>query len=98
MSYEEFDKKYNKRDYRGVIQECSIIDLDGNIIFHGTFDEMGDYHDSNAKPIWQNNKLVGWTIDGKEVITTNLANHSWYRSPDFAKLHFEVELVGYELK
>lgn len=90
MTYEEFDKKYNKRDYRGVILECSIIDMDGNIIFHGNLNEIEDYWDNNIELIWENKKVYDERINGKSVITTNLGKNSSYTTHCFNKLNFKV--------
>ena len=90
MTYEEFDKKYNKRDYRGVILECSIIDIDGNIIFHGNLNEIEDYWDNNIELVWENKKVYDERINGKSVITTNLSKNSSYTTHCFNKLNFKV--------
>lgn len=90
MTYEEFDKKYNARDYRGVIQKCSIIDMDGNIIFHGNLNEIEDYWDNNIEIVWENKKVYDERINGKSVITTNLAKNSSYTTHCFNKLNFKV--------
>lgn len=90
MKYEEFDKKYNTRDRHGVILECSVITVDGNVLFRGNLDEVENYWDDNIEVNWENGKVVSFTIKGKEVITTNLPNPKFYNTPDFKKLQFEV--------
>lgn len=90
MSYEEFDKKYNKRYYCGVVQECSIINLDGDIIFHGTIDEVENYWDDNIEVDWNNNTPT-ITINGQEVVTTNVGKAGKYSDYFFNKLHFHVD-------
>lgn len=89
MLYKEFDKKYNKRNYAGVVLECSIIDFDGNIIYSGKIDDVDIFFDDNVDFVWRNGKLFR-EYNGKEVTMTNLANYSWYRDPTLDKLNFEV--------
>ena len=68
MTYKEFDKKYNKRDYRGVITHTSIIDLKGNVIFSGEVEECDKYHDDNMEVLeWKNHFPVRIAINGIEV-------------------------------
>lgn len=97
MTYKEFDAKYNKRDKNGVVLECSIINLDGEIIFHGKLDDVDKFYDDNVDIIWKEenddsifHKILRREINGQEVTMTNLANYSWYRDPMLDKLHFEV--------
>lgn len=86
MTYIEFDNKYNKRNTDNVILNCSIIDLDGNIIFNGTLNEVETYWDDHVEPVWVGHKVITMKINGKEAITTNLPKGSHF----FNKLHFEV--------
>ena len=97
MTYKEFDAKYNKRDKNNVVLECSIINLDGEIIFHGKLDDVERFWDDNIEVIWKKetketlfHKVLRYEINGQEVTMTNLANYSWYRDPMLDKLHFEV--------
>ena len=96
MKYNEFNKKYNKRDYAGVVLECSIINLDGDVIFRGTIDEVDKYWDDNVELIWNDNdisliKSATATINGQEVVTTNVGETGRYSDYLFGKLHFNVE-------
>ena len=96
MKYEDFNKKYNKRDVYGVVLECSIINLDGDVIFHGTIDEVDNYWDDNVELIWDNNdtsliKSATSTINGQEVVTTNVGKTGRYSDYFFGKLHFNVD-------
>lgn len=96
MKYEEFDKKYNKYDRRGVTTECSIINLDGDVIFHGTIDEVDNYWDENIEPIWNESdtssiKTATMTMNGQEVVTTNVGKTGRYADYFFNKLHFSVD-------
>lgn len=83
MKYKEFNKKYNKCDYDGTVLECSIINLDGDILFHGTINEVEDYWDDNIEVIWDENdtaliKKSTITINGQEVVTTNVSKSGRY--------------------
>lgn len=49
MTFKEFYKRYNKCDKFGVITLCSIIDMEGNIIFQGSVEEAEKYHDNNIQ-------------------------------------------------
>ena len=83
MSYEEFNRTFNKRDYRGVILECSVITLDGEVIKRGTVEEVGDFMDLETDPIWKDHKFAGNALpDGREVVTTNIAD---WASDSYAK-------------
>lgn len=95
LTYEEFDKKYNKRDCHGVVLECSIINFDGDIIFRGTIDEVDNYWDKNIEPIWDETNtsrvIAALTINGQEVVTTNVGKTGRYSDYFFGKLHFNVD-------
>jgi hypothetical protein len=68
MTYKEFDKKYNKRDCRGVVTHSSIIDLKGNVIFSGEVEECDKYHDDNLEVLeWNNHFPARVAINGTEV-------------------------------
>jgi hypothetical protein len=90
MTYGDFNKKYNKRDYRGVILSTSIIDMNGNILFQGTIDEVGEYWDEHVELIWQDNKVIDEKIDGVSAITTNIGHTDTYAKYCFNKLNFNV--------
>lgn len=91
MTYKEFDKKYNIRNYQGVIQECSIINFDGKVIFRGSLNEVENFWDENVNFVWKDHKVVSEEINGEKVTMTNLANYSWYRDPILDRLNFEVK-------
>ena len=76
IGYQEFDKTFNKRDCRGVVLECSVITLKGEVIKRGTIEEIDDFMDLQTDPIWKNHKFMGNALpDGREVIATNVG--SW---------------------
>ena len=93
MTYNEFNKKYNKRDGAGVCLECSIINLDGDIIFHGTIDEVDNYWDEHIELVRDTSPIKDftYTINGQEVVTTNVGKTGRYSDCIFSKLHFNVE-------
>lgn len=96
MKYNEFNNKYNKRNYAGVCLECSIINLDGDVIFRGTIDEVDAYWDEHIELVWDENdtsliKHSTDTINGQEVVTTNVGETGRYSDYLFNKLHFNVE-------
>ncbi len=90
MTYGDFDKKYNKRDYRRVILSTSIIDMNGNILFQGTIDEVAEYWDEHVEFIWQDNKVIDEKINGVSAITTNIGHTDTYAKYCFNKLNFNV--------
>ena len=95
MSYAEFNKTFNKRDYRGVVLECSIITLKGKVIFRGSVDEVDAYWDEHVELIWDENdtsliKKSTPVIDGEEVITTNIGD--WNSEDRYAKyIHSKLQ-------
>lgn len=90
MDYEQFDKKYNKRNYKGVITHTSIITLDGELIYQGTFDDVMNYFDNDDMfvPTWKDGKFIGFCYEGKEVITTNIGKGDKYSNYIMSKLRF----------
>lgn len=94
MTYKEFDKKYNKRNYQRVIKRTSLINLDGDIIAQGTVEEMDNFCDIHCEFRWKNHTAMGYFYNGQEVVTTNVGNPAefddGYSKRFFAKLNFEV--------
>ena len=90
MTYKEFDKKYNKRDYRGVVTRTSVINLDGDIIAQGTVEEMCEFMDDKCYPEWKDRKLLGHFFEGQKVEMTNIGNGDTYARYFVTKLNFEV--------
>ena len=90
MQYEEFDKKYNKRNRKGVITHTSIITLDGELIYSGTFDDVMNYFDNDDMfvPTWIDGKFAGFYYNGKEAITTNIGHGDKYSNYIMNKLQF----------
>lgn len=88
MLYEEFDKKYNKRDYRGVILEASIITLDGKVLKRGSLEELEDFWDNNVEIIWENHKVTREEINGEEAIWTNIGKGDAYSNRIMNKIRF----------
>ena len=75
MTYKEFDKKYNKRDYRGVVTHTSIIDLFGNVIFSGELEKVERYYDDNLEVlVWWNHSPIRRAINGIEVPFIGMTN------------------------
>lgn len=78
MTFEEFDKRYNKCDKFGVVTHCAIIDIDGNIIFQDTPEEVENYYNNcfqndvfeyhnDGKLYMGNVQLFGFTNIGKSL-------------------------------
>lgn len=90
MTYEEFNKKYNKRNYKGVIEQTSLINLDGKIIAQGTVEEMDDFQDKECEGKWHNREFLGFFYKGQKVVTTNIGNGDRYARYLVSQLNFEV--------
>lgn len=45
MTYEEFNSRYNKYDNKGVCVHCSYIDMNGNVLFEGTTEEVENWYE-----------------------------------------------------
>ena len=90
MTYAEFDKKYNKRNYKGVVKQTSLINLDGKIIAQGTVEEMDDFCDNECEGKWHNREYLGRFYEGQKVVTTNIGNGDRYARYLVSQLNFDV--------
>ena len=88
MNYQVFDEMYNTRDYKGVIIKTSVINLNGDIIFQGSVNEINNFLDTKCEPIWHNNKYCGTSYNNEEVVQTNISGN--YAKHVFNKLNFKL--------
>lgn len=87
MDYQKFDKKYNTRDYRGVIVKSSIINYNGDIVFQGSIEEIDNFMD-NKCDILRTNGSLDYVYNKQMVINTNIAGN--YAKHIFNKLNFNL--------
>lgn len=89
MTYEEFDKKYNTRRC-GIIDRCSIITLEGQVICEDEIENIEEFWDNKTEAIFKNSRYSHQEFNGQEVVMTNVSRSGRYSDYFFNKLLFKV--------